>query len=523
MRLILILLLPLMVWASSDRAIQLQKMKSEKRLALVIGNSDYSTFSKLKNPLNDARSIKDALKKRGFEVIYLTNSDKRTMVKAIHRFGKRLRYSSIGLFFYAGHAIEVDGKNYLIPIGSKIEDKSDAEFEAVEANRVLAKMDDAGNRLNIVILDACRNDPFSRGSKGGLAAINDAKGVFVAYATAPGKTAADGKGKHGLFTQHLLKQMNIPGNNLRDLFHNVRADVSGATDGKQWPFVSDGTVGDFFFTLPDSSDTNVAKLDVDKVGYDTYEDKYFSLRIDTTPYNSKVTILNSNKAYYEGIKLKPGSYDVRVSKEGYIDKTITVHIQKNSTFYVKLTQKQKKAKVLLDESFNDNINRWVEKEDKDSYLKVRNGVYRFKHFKKSGSWSIWKRIYGVSSGDDFTFEGTLQHHSGIDNYGIALRWGTTSNTNYYAFAMTPNGYYQLGHIVNNIWTSEIKWTKNSNIRQGNRSNDLKIIKKNGRARFYINGTFVDEAPVENFRELNVGVLLDRNHDVSIHRLKVTKN
>ena len=159
--------------------------KSQKT-ALVIGNGAYRS-SPLRNPVNDATDITSLLKKLGFKVILKTNATQRTMENSIRDFGRKLRNGGVGLFYYAGHAIQVHGTNYLLPIDAQIESESDVKYEAIDAGRVLGKMEDAGNGLNIIILDACRDNPFARGfrtSEKGLARMDAPTGSILAYATA---------------------------------------------------------------------------------------------------------------------------------------------------------------------------------------------------------------------------------------------------------------------------------------------------------------------------------------------------
>src|SRR4030065_2354676 len=174
----------------------------EKRLALVIGNGNYAKNA-LANPVNDAKSIEVALKGIGFEVQRFENLDQKEMARAIDDFGTRLRNYDIGLFFYAGHGVQSKGFNYLIPIDARLFSESDVEYNCVRADRVLGKMEDAKNKINIVILDACRDNPFERSwtrtAKGrGLATMTAPVGSVVPFATSPGDTASDGTGKHGL-------------------------------------------------------------------------------------------------------------------------------------------------------------------------------------------------------------------------------------------------------------------------------------------------------------------------------------
>ncbi|MEW6262341.1 MAG: caspase family protein [Thermodesulfobacteriota bacterium] len=225
---------------------------SEKRLALVVGNGAYD-FSPLKNPVNDAKDMAVVLRRLGFQVIHKENADKREFVNAIQEFGRQLRSYEVGLFFFAGHGIQVGGRNYLIPVGAKVVTESEVEFEAVDAGRVLGFMEDAGNRVNIVMLDACRDNPFVRNfrsSTRGLARMDAPVGSFVAFATAPGSTAADGPGRNGVFTSNLLSHMETPGLKLEDAMKRTRVGVMRDTDKRQVPWESSSLTGEFYFVPP---------------------------------------------------------------------------------------------------------------------------------------------------------------------------------------------------------------------------------------------------------------------------------
>ena len=231
--------------------VSLRPPMQRRRVALVIGNASYRS-SPLRNPVNDANDMSTALQQSGFEVTTLLDANQRTMETAILRFGKELRREekAVGLFFYAGHGVQVQGANYLIPIGAELDVAADVRYEAVHVGRVLAAMDDAGNQLNIVILDACRNNPFARSWRSadkGLAKMDAATGTLIAYATAPGSVAADGDGRNGLYTQHLLRQMAVPDMQVERAFKRVRVAVMAETDGKQTPWESSSLTGDFYF------------------------------------------------------------------------------------------------------------------------------------------------------------------------------------------------------------------------------------------------------------------------------------
>ena len=229
---------------------ELEEMKTEPRVALVIGNSKYPD-APLKNPANDASDMAEALDDAGFHVILRVDSDARGMTGAIREFGQRIQRGGVGVFYYAGHALQVKGQNYLLPINSDIKSEDEVPFEAVDASRVLAKMETAGNRVNIMILDACRNNPFARSFRSsvrGLAKMDAARGTFVAYATSPGRVAADGEGRNGLYTQMLLKYIGVPGRKLEEIFKSVRTDVI-QTSPDQVPWDSSSLTGEFYFHL----------------------------------------------------------------------------------------------------------------------------------------------------------------------------------------------------------------------------------------------------------------------------------
>jgi hypothetical protein len=247
------------------------------RLALVIGNSAYQT-APLNNPLNDAEDMALTLKNLGFKVILKKNADQRTMEDTIRYFGKQLKGGSIGLFYFAGHGVQVEGRNYLIPIDARIESESDVKYEAVDAGRVLGKMEDAENKLNIVILDACRNNPYARAfrsDQGGLARMDAPTGSIIAYATSPGEVAADGPDRNGIFTKHLIQHMMTPNLPIEQVLKHVRIDVARQTNGRQIPWESSSLMGDFTFrpektdkskSLPESaSKTQVAAIPKFKV------------------------------------------------------------------------------------------------------------------------------------------------------------------------------------------------------------------------------------------------------------------
>ena len=221
----------------------------ERRVALVIGNAKYKE-APLTNPVNDARDMAAALQRTGFEVIMAIDATQKEMNRAIAKFGDRLTTDSVALFYYAGHGMQVRGKNYLIPIDAEIKSESSVRVESVDVDGVLDQL--STSDLNVVILDACRNNPFERRANrslgaAGLAQMEAPKGSLIAYATGPGRTAADGDGRNGLYTQALLKFLNEPGLTIEQVFKSVRREVAKATRDGQIPWESSSMTGDFYF------------------------------------------------------------------------------------------------------------------------------------------------------------------------------------------------------------------------------------------------------------------------------------
>ncbi len=233
-RLIIISLLLLMAFPSS--------LIAEARHALVIGNGDYEEMGALKNPVNDATDMAGALANLGFEVQTLIDADVVTMEEAIVRFGQRLSYSvdSVGFFFYAGHGVQSSGINYLIPARAKIASEAFLRSRSVSAQAVLDTMQAAGNRLNIMVLDACRDNPFgwARSGQRGLSIVaSQPPGSIIAYATSAGSVAGDGDGRNGIFTGELLKVLAIPEVDVSELFRLTGQAVQERTAGRQIPAI----------------------------------------------------------------------------------------------------------------------------------------------------------------------------------------------------------------------------------------------------------------------------------------------
>ncbi len=254
-------------------SIPLTHAATEQRTALVIGNGTYSS-SPLKNPVNDAADMAASLTKLGFSVTLKKDANHQEMEDAIREFGEKLKKGGTGLFFYAGHGVQIGGRNYLLPVGARINKETDVKFQAVDAEMVLAEMGNAGNNLNIVILDACRDNPFGRSFRSagrGLAIISDApRGTFITYSTSPGKVAADGSGRNSPYAESLMRHMNSSGLPIEEVFKEVRKDMGKKTGGQQVPWELSSLEGKFYFRP--GSDTQI-KAATPSIDYDAEKRK----------------------------------------------------------------------------------------------------------------------------------------------------------------------------------------------------------------------------------------------------------
>ena len=224
------------------------------RVALVIGNGNYRHATRLTNPVNDATDISAALRKLGFQVVEGLDLDKRGIEDKLREFGRKLAGARLALFFYAGHGMQVAGKNYIVPIDARLEQPGDLRLDTIDLSDVLAQME-SEPRVNLIFLDACRDNPLARsfasrlGARSGsvsqgLAMVQSAIGTMIAYATQPDAVALDGEGRNSPFTTALLKHIATPGLDISSVMRRVRADVISATSQRQVPWDHSSLVGD---------------------------------------------------------------------------------------------------------------------------------------------------------------------------------------------------------------------------------------------------------------------------------------
>jgi hypothetical protein len=260
MKLLLIaafLWLPMVVPASADQP------ADPRRVALVIGNGSYRFVAALANSRNDAKLIAATLKRDGFTLVGggpQFDLDKPQFDKAIQTFGTMIEGATVAVFYYAGHGLQIAGTNYLVPVGANPVREADSDFQLVDANHVLHQMRDADTKLNVLILDACRNNPFGgrglRAVGSGLAQMQAPSGTFISYATQPGNVAQDGTDGNGPYAKALSAALQQPGLELFQVFNQTGLKVAADTGGEQQPWMSNSPIrGQFFFVPPGSTVT----------------------------------------------------------------------------------------------------------------------------------------------------------------------------------------------------------------------------------------------------------------------------
>jgi len=295
-----------------------------ERTALVVGNSAYRN-APLRNPVNDATDMAQVLEKQlGFEVILRTDVTQQQFEAAAREFRQRLqRRGGVGLFYYAGHGIQADGHNYLIPVSANIDSETDVKYKSVDAGYVLGQMDEADASLNIVILDACRNNPYERSFRSasrGLVRLEipaGELGSLLAYSTAPGTVAADGSGRNSPYTKHLLRALRLPDENIYRIFQKVRIGVHKETSGQQIPWVSESLMGDFYFlrSQVDAIDKTSPEVTPTRPGPTK---QTATLTVRSNVYGDQVYIDGQFKGSTRlDLELEPGWHAVTVEKEDY--------------------------------------------------------------------------------------------------------------------------------------------------------------------------------------------------------------
>jgi len=300
-------------------------LAQEKRLALVIGNSQYSHSNNLANPINDAKDMATALKRLGFEVILKKNLSLNEMRETVDDFGERLIKYDVGLFYFAGHGLQANNKNYLLPVDANPKKESEVEYHGLKVDRVLAQLEDNTKGTNIIILDACRNNPFERswgrsGRDRGFRVMSSPLGSVIAYSTAPGTVASDGNGRNGHYTNFLLKHIEEPNIPVSLMFQKVRADMIQAYGTSQRPWESSSLLKSFYFNKKE----NLSLINV-----------------DTTALSKEVVPPPKDLPWLELVFVEGGTFNMG-SHEGRVDEKPVHEVQVGDFFIGKyeVTQAQ---------------------------------------------------------------------------------------------------------------------------------------------------------------------------------------
>ena len=242
--------------------------QDEKRLALVIGNSNYDSIAKLANPVNDAKLIAKTLESLDFEVILATDLDKGEFMSKVVEFGKKRANYDVGFIYYAGHGVQIDGENYLLPTNQNFDEEWKVEEYAINVNRIMKYLTAITDQVNILILDACRNNPWEgnfrsigKSNKGGLAKIPAPTGSLIAFSTDYGALAADGYGKNSMYCKSLVKNMVLENTTLDQVFRNVRADVLNESNNYQRPMESSQLTGQAFYLVKSNYENVLSSIE----------------------------------------------------------------------------------------------------------------------------------------------------------------------------------------------------------------------------------------------------------------------
>lgn len=220
------------------------------KVAFIIGNAAYPE-STLANPVNDAKAMEKKLSRLGFQTIMRTDATNKAMEKSLASFASYLESCDVALFFFAGHGMQIEGKNYLAAINTNFDQEIDAKYSSLPLDKVIETMEKGTNKTSIIILDACRTNPYERKWRGvdsrGLAPVYAPKGMIIGYATSPGQVAYDGDGENGAYTKAFLGHVSTPGITIEDLFKRVRNTLSSSTRGRQISWEHTSLMGDFYF------------------------------------------------------------------------------------------------------------------------------------------------------------------------------------------------------------------------------------------------------------------------------------
>jgi hypothetical protein len=524
---------------SPTRDISVGDMRSEKRVALVIGNADYS-FAPLRNPVNDARAIAQTLRATGFDVILRENADERAMKRAINEFGDKLRGGGVGVMFFAGHGVQVGGRNYLVPIGAEIRTEADVDIETIDVQRVLARMEDARNRLNIVILDACRDNPFGRSLRSasrGLASIDAPSGTLLAFATAPGRVARDGDGANRLYTGELLAAMREPGMTLESMFKRVRQAVRQKSNGEQIPWESSSIEGDFIFSLagpPPPTATAPRPAGRFQVRQEARV-REGTLAVSARVAGVDVWLGDENVGQTVAgrvlvIESVPeGTYRLQGRKAGYQtwEREIRVTADQRAELTIDIEPLRPVAPspaALFEEDFISR--KWLA-EGRETSCDTRygdGGVY-IENLSDKGTCEWW---FGPTLPDRVRIELTVKLIRSKENHGFGIRFAGQAGFDhpYHVFEVADEGDVLISRWdpVTKKWTELMPWKKASPAVRGRGAVNRLAVEVDGTTiRGYVNGTLVGSAVSRAPMDGRIGFVIEaKGTQVRFSHMKATE-
>jgi formylglycine-generating enzyme required for sulfatase activity len=417
------LLFVLTTFADSNRGIGVTDKSN--RIALVIGNSNYKD-APLTNPKNDSIDIAAMLKRTGFEVELLLDANQETMDDAISNFGNKLRGGGVGLFYFAGHGVQIEGKNYLIPIGADITRQRHVKYRTINVDEVLIEMGEARNGFNMLILDACRNNPLPRSfrsSKKGLSEISPPKGTLVTFATSPGDVASDGPGRNSPFAKNFLIYGEEKGLHVETMFRKVSAGVQSETDGNQIPWRQSSFTGDFYFNGQEKT-TEVASGSVV-----TETAGKGSIKVETQPSIAKIYV----NQLFEGnspitLKFPPGAYTVVAKKNGYKNQQESVRVREGRNISLNLIMDKSGSSIFV-RSTPDNAKIYLNNE---FYGNAPDTISAL----KAGNYNIIVKLDGYQ---DFTKSIYL-----LDGQEQQIQANLSKKAVYPNMVKIPAGNFQMG-------------------------------------------------------------------------------
>jgi len=365
--------------------------EKEKRVALVMGNGAYRNARHLRNPTNDAKAMARLLDRLGFEVIHGQDLTKLEMERAIGSFGRAFTKSGVGLVYYSGHGIQVNGRNFLIPIDALLEYLEDIDLEALDLDLILARLRRAQSRLNIIVLDACRDNPFGPDSRSwttkGLAPVQAPMGTLISFSTAAGETAADGEGEYSPYTASLLTHLQTPGLKIEEVFKRIREEVYYKTNKRQMAWVSSSVMGDFYLTPAKAGENPPAPAPKAKprpvaLAKPTLGQVEVTSNVDGVEVElagGRYTT-RAEQAVVIG-QVMPGQHQVRAFKEGFQGWQGRVTVTPNQTTSLRINMDPKEE---LPKSFTNSIGmKFIKIPDMDLYL----GIYEVTQ-------AQWKALMG---------------------------------------------------------------------------------------------------------------------------------